>query len=110
MVREKRKYQRINISFPIGCQVIGDKKPFYTVFKDISEGGVKVITDNFMKKGSRIKVEINLIDTIVNGIGRIAWCRQKPYSDNYISGIEFTEINPNSSQALKHLISQLNPS
>jgi len=110
MVREKRKHARINISFPIGCQIQGAKKPFYTVFKDISQGGVKVITDNFMKKDSRIKLEINLIDKIIRGIGKVAWCRQKPYSDAYIAGIEFMEITPAGNQALKHLLSQLNPS
>ncbi len=110
MESEKREHLRLKISFPVGCRMVDEKKPFYTVFKDISCGGIKLITDNFMKKSAKVRIEINLIDQVVKGLGEIRWCKQRAYSDTFLAGIKFIDLQPQGESILNNFLSQINPS
>ena len=109
-MEEKRKFQRVNISFPIKCESSETKNSFYTVFKDISKGGVKLITNEFMKINKQLKIEINLVSKLIKGKGRVAWCNAQPYSDRYIAGIEFTELSKESEKELASFLAEIIPS
>jgi len=109
-MEDKRKFSRVNISFPIRCEGVKFRKNFYTVFKDISKGGVKVISNEFLKLNKQLKFEINLIDKFIQGKGRVAWCNSQPYSDRYTAGIEFTEISRKSEKELSGFLAGIIPS
>jgi len=109
-MKEKRKHRRVRISFPVRCETLQSRKPFYTVFKDISKGGLKIITEEFIGVNNLIKFEINLIDTLIRGKGRIAWCNSQPYSERYWAGIEFTDIDALAEKKLSNFLSNIIPS
>ncbi len=110
MEDDKRIFPRVRISFPVECQSLANKKFFYTVFKDISKGGLKLLSDEFIKIDSKLKIEINLIDQIIKGVGKVVWCQQQPYGDHYTAGVQFTEIDQNDEKVLSSFLSQINPS
>ena len=108
-MEEKRRHQRVRISFPVRCEGLPARKPFYTVFKDISSGGLRVISEEFMAVNKYIKFEINLINTLIRGKGKIVWCNPQSFADRYWAGIEFTEISPSAKKALSDFLSNINP-
>ncbi|MBN2119466.1 MAG: PilZ domain-containing protein [Candidatus Omnitrophica bacterium] len=105
---EKREYSRIKISFPVRCEGLERHKPFYTVFKDISKGGLKLISEEFLSVNSFIKFEINLINNLIKGKGKIVWCNPQAYAERYWAGLEFTEINTSALKTLSDFLSNIN--
>ena len=102
---ENRKFPRAGISFPIECRPLPEKNYFYTVSKDLSLGGVKIISNQFLPKNDTLKVSINLIDKVLDLKAKVAWCNQERMSDRYSAGLEFVET---SEQSKEKLISFLN--
>ena len=106
----KRKHPRIKISFPVRCERLESHRSFYTVFKDISRGGIKLISEEFIGINKAVKFEINLINELIRGKGRIAWCNPQAYSERYMVGVEFTEMDTRTQKNLAAFISNINPS
>lgn len=104
---ERRKAQRSDISFPVECDLLPANSYFYTVSKDLSQSGAKIIIDRFIPKGNVIKMHINIIDRVVEIKAKVAWCNKERTSDRYTAGIEFLEINKTHSGALSKLLSAI---
>ena len=102
---ENRKFPRTGISFPIECRPLPERNYFYTVSKDLSLGGMKIISTQFLPKNDTLKVSINLINKVLGLKARVAWCNQERMSDRYSVGLEFVETNE---QSKKKLLSFLN--
>ena len=100
MAEERRRFPRIGISFPVECNLAPKKSYFYTVSKDLSSGGLKILTDTFLAKGSTIKINLNLINQLVPAKARVAWCNKERFGDRYAVGLEITEINQRGRQEL----------
>ena len=92
-MEERRKYPRLDVSFPVECNVLTQKIYFYTISKDLSLGGIKILSNEFIPKDHFMKLRINLIDEIVSLKARVAWCNQKRISERYLIGLEFIEMN-----------------
>ena len=107
MAEEKRRFPRISVSFPVECDLAPKKSYFYTVCKDLSSGGLKIITDTFLAKGSVIKVNLNLINQLVPAKARVAWCNKERFSDRYTVGLEIMEINQRSKQELSTFLNKV---
>ena len=104
MADERRKGSRVNISFPIGCTTLTSHKYFYTVCKDISSSGLRIITDNFLPQGNSIKVNLDLISQVVSVKAKVMWCNKERYSDRYYAGLLFTETNARAKEHLSQFI------
>ncbi|MDD4954965.1 MAG: PilZ domain-containing protein [Candidatus Omnitrophica bacterium] len=92
MNNEKRKNTRSLISFPIECSVVPGKEYFYTVTKDLSAGGVRILSDEFLSKNNCLKLNINLIDKVLGIKAKVVWCNKERASDRYYAGLKFVEI------------------
>jgi len=103
-VEEKRKCQRLPISFPVECTTLPSRNYFYTVTKDISMGGVKIISDAFLSKGNPFKVNVNLIDKVIDLEAEVAWCNAQSRQQRYSAGLEFKNINPDDQKELSRFI------
>ena len=106
-MKNQRKFHRYGISFPVECKPLFSHLYFYTVSKDLSIGGLKIISKDFLSKDSLIKLNVNLIDRILDIKAKIAWCNNGRASERYISGIEFVEMNQISKIELFELISEI---
>lgn len=90
---ENRRFPRIQVSFPIECRSLLSRSYFYTVSKDLSLAGVKIITNEFLAKNNLLKININLINKMVNLKAKVAWCNKERASERYSTGLEFVEIS-----------------
>jgi len=104
---ERRRYRRIQASFPVECNMLAGRKYFYTVSRDISLGGVQIISNRFIPKNSIVKLTINFIDSLFTIKAKIAWCNKKRVSDRYNAGFEFIEMSQTHSQQINHSLDNL---
>lgn len=105
---EKRKYSRLPVSFPVECTELPSQKYFFTVTKDLSLGGAKIISENFLTKDSPVKVNVNLIDKVIDLEAKIAWCNQEPRQLRFSAGLEFKNINDFDKRELSRFIESVN--
>ena len=104
---DKRKHPRVEISFPVECTSVAEKNYFFTVSKNISQGGVKIFSDAFLPKGSKVKLNLNLISKVITSTAKVAWCNKERASDRYSAGLEIVEINEENKQELAKLVSKI---
>ena len=105
---ERRKYPRTDTSFPVECDVLQAKNYFYTVSKDLSLGGVKIISNKFLPKDSPLKVNINLINKVLSVKAKVAWCNNARVSERYIAGLEFVGIGNLDQQKISRFLGMIN--
>ena len=101
---ERRKNKRIDVSFPVECKMLPERNYFYTVSKNLSCGGAKIIINDFMPRGNTVKVNINLINRMVNLKAKVAWCNKERISERYTAGLEFVEVNKKDESVLSRFL------
>lgn len=106
-MNNKRKFPRVGVSFPVECKQIPAKNYFYTVSKDLSLGGIKIISNTFLAKNDTMKVNINLIDSMLDLRAKVAWCRKERLSERYTTGLEFVETNESSKKRLFQFLNRI---
>lgn len=106
-MKEKRKHQRVNISFPVECKELTQKGYFCTVSRDLSLGGARIIADDFFSKDDALKVNINLIDKIVTLKAKVIWCKKERTANRYSIGLEFLEMNDSGKRSLSHFLGKV---
>jgi c-di-GMP-binding flagellar brake protein YcgR len=106
-MENRRIAPRANVSFPVECTSLTHKGYFYTVSKDLSMGGIKILTNDFLPKDDVVKVNINLIDRIVNLKAKVMWCNKERVSDRYSAGLRFTEVNNINKASLSQFLGKI---
>ncbi|MDD4294066.1 MAG: PilZ domain-containing protein [Candidatus Omnitrophica bacterium] len=104
---ERRIEPRIGISFPVECDLAGKKSFFYTVSKDLSENGVKILTDDFLVKGENFKVNINLIDKIIRVKAEVMWCNKERLAERFSAGLRFVDVPSTSKRTITDFLCQV---
>lgn len=104
---EKRKFPRAGVSFPVECKPLPARNYFYTVSRDLSLGGVKIVCNYFLPKNDTIKVNINLIDSMLDLKAKVAWCNKERLSERYSAGLEFVETTENSKKKLFQFLNRI---
>lgn len=95
-VEERRRHSRAESNLPIQYKNL--KKitvaPIGTLTKDISEGGVRFRSSEFISLACRLVVEINLPTNPkpVKAISKVAWIKRLPATDQYELGNQFLEM------------------
>jgi len=107
---ERRKYPRIDVSFPVECKALPGQGYFYTVSKDLSEVGAKILTNTFMAKDNLVKLHLNLISKMLDLKAKVVWCNKERVSERYTAGLEFTEMDSTGRNELSNFISKINNS
>ncbi len=88
-----RRYKRIVFKRPIKSRAEGWDVLTGHLAQDLSEGGVRFISTEFIPVNTEIMVQIQLKDQsrIIEIPGRVVWVRVNPASDNYQFGLEFAD-------------------
>ena len=94
-IREEKKvviefYPRGNDSHP--------KNVTYALTRDVSEGGVRVLTDRYFPVGTLLKITLSLSRSrqIVNVVAKVKWVKNFHTSDLFEMGIEYVHEIPES--------------
>jgi len=104
---DKRKFPRVDVSFPIEYKPLPARNYFYTVSKDLSLGGVKIVSNYFLPKNDTVKVNVNLIDSILGLKAKVAWCNKERLSERYSTGLEFVETSESSKKSLFQFLNRI---
>jgi len=96
VAEDRRRYSRTEISIPLKYKNLRNvgKPPLGSLTKDISEGGVRFKTNEFISLACRLVVEISLPANPkpVKAISKVAWIKKIPAGDYYELGNQFLEI------------------
>lgn len=102
---EKRRFPRLDLSLPLHYKLRGCSEAGSSLTKDISIGGIRFITDRYIKPSTDIMLEINILSRVINPIGRIRWAQSLPHSNRYNVGLEFIQLAPEDKNYLSGYIS-----
>lgn len=91
---EKRKDFRLKSSLPIHYDSSSDAASGSTLTHDISEGGVSMLSEEFIPRLSRMSMQINLMpNKLVAATGEVKWAQRIAHSYRYQVGLEFKEMS-----------------
>jgi Tfp pilus assembly protein PilZ len=101
---EKRKVQRIKeekkvvIEFYPGDKGPAPKNVTYALTRDVSEGGVRLLTDKSFAVGTLVKITLShtQLRRIVHVAAQVKWVKNFYTSDLYEMGIEYLHEIPES--------------
>lgn len=101
---EKRKNQRIKeekkvvVEFYPGGKDLRPRNVTYALTRDVSEGGVRLLTDRYFSVGTLLKITLSLSRTrqIVNVVAKVIWVQNFHTTDLYEMGIEYMHEIPES--------------
>jgi len=109
---ERRRYIRIPENLQIFYEIIPSEKVKECATKNISQGGIKFITDEFIPKDSHLKIKVNFYKTLFSfeALVKCVWVREMNYSDEYEVGVDFIDIPPEAvSYLINYIETLLNP-
>ncbi len=102
-MKEKRRFTRFDKRLGVIYSTLGVANVGASVVtSNVSRGGVKIPISRLIKKGDRLKLEIDAPDKKyppIQAIGRVAWTREIGRFD-IDSGIQFIRISPYDSNRL----------
>lgn len=102
---ERRRYPRFNTHLPVRFQLKKQSSKFgYTSSKDISEGGIRLILNEFLRPKTEILLETIILGRVVDPEAVIVWSQRIPHSDDYQIGLEFSRVDTLERQKLKEYI------
>lgn len=108
-IKERRELGRISISFPIECLTLPERNSiFYTVCKDLSSNGIRILSESFLPEGGNMKININLIDEMAAVKAEVIWCNKEARSHRYYAGLRFMEVSDSNKKHLAHFIDKIN--
>lgn len=96
-IPERRLAKRIRVNLPVTFQHLGDHKHFgETVTRDISLTGLRMNMSGFFPPQSSFLIKLHFpeVNRIIEAIAKTVWSQRISFSDQYQTGLQFTEINP----------------
>lgn len=100
--KERRKDSRIKEEDKVVLELLSnsnlplEKKVLNALTKDISPGGVRVMTNVNLPVGTLLKLEIGLARRrkLIKAVGIVRWARSIYEEELFELGVEFTQISP----------------
>jgi c-di-GMP-binding flagellar brake protein YcgR len=93
---EKRKFARLKAYHLVKFKQLTEPQgePQIAAIRDISGGGVCLISDKELKSGSSIQLYINFphISMPIPSLAKVTWVKKLPKSKKFESGLQFVEI------------------
>ncbi|MDP3142968.1 MAG: PilZ domain-containing protein [Candidatus Omnitrophota bacterium] len=93
--KEQRQFPRVSFDSPLRFQIKSTHKFGSTVCRDISEGGIRFLTEDFVPIGTSIVLEVNLgvLPKVINAVADVVWSQKMAHSDRYQVGLKFCEMD-----------------
>lgn len=93
---ERRSYPRAQYDLALQYRILNKNYSQATgvLAKDISAGGMKFVSSNFLPVFTLLRIEL-LLESDIHSISltaRVAWTEKLPYNENYLIGVEFLNI------------------
>jgi uncharacterized protein (TIGR02266 family) len=109
---EKRKEKRIEEEIKVAIKLLPEdkyqhnKNIVYALTKDISSGGVKIVTDKMLPIDTLLKLELTLakIRKLVQATAKVRWVNRLYDDDVFEMGLEFVDTPADSVMLLLEYI------
>jgi c-di-GMP-binding flagellar brake protein YcgR len=108
--QNSRRFKRMRADYLVKYQMAGTVgEPFVSNIKDLSAGGVKFWTDQFIPEGTLAKVSFLVppLDLNVEALGRVVRVRQAKESGIFYLAIRFIEVPDEAKRAINDFIEYL---
>lgn len=109
-VKERRRAVRINARVPLQFKDIQRPIETYsgTLTKDVSEGGARFVSGDFLSLFTRLLVEVSLpsFSRPVKAISKVAWIQKQPRGSQYNIGLQFLDMTEEDKKHLASFISK----
>ena len=93
---ERRRYPRAETNLPVSYKNLrsAGQAPVGSTTRDLSEGGARFKTSEFISLACRLVLEISIPTSPkpIKAISKVAWIKKLPVGDNYEVGNHFLEI------------------
>lgn len=109
-VIEKRRFPRIDSNLPVKYRNLRMATvPMGSLTKDISEGGIRFKTNEFISLACRLVIEINLptFPRPIKAISKVAWIKKMSSGDQYELGNQFLEISKEDKTVITDYVNRL---
>ncbi|NPV83180.1 MAG: hypothetical protein HPY46_06335 [Candidatus Aminicenantes bacterium] len=100
---EKRREKRLDEENKVVIHVLPEneqqeEESFYSFSRDISVGGLRLMTDSPLPVKTRVRLEIALAESqrLITGIAEVRWVKSLFDDDVFEMGLEFVELDPQS--------------
>lgn len=108
---ERRRRRRVNSIVPLQYKKLRQlsEGAIGAITKDVGEGGVRFVANEFLPLASRLVVEVFLPANPrpVKAISKVAWIRKVPSGDQYEVGNQFLEVAKEDKNNLSEYITKL---
>lgn len=93
-----KEEKKVVIEFYPAGKSLRSNSVTYALTRDVSEGGVRLLTDRYFPLGTLLKITLSLSKTrqIVNVVAKVKWVQNFHTSDLYEMGIEYMHDIPES--------------
>ena len=101
---EKRREKRVEEETKVSIRILNEEEHdteeniVYALTKDISSGGVKILTDKMLPVNTHLEIELTLpkMRKIVAVTGKVRWVKQIYDDDVFETGLQFVDTPPES--------------
>ncbi|MBU4375934.1 MAG: PilZ domain-containing protein [Candidatus Omnitrophica bacterium] len=108
---ERRKHRRVNSTIPLQYKKLRQlaEGTIGAITRDVGEGGVRFIANEFLPLASRLVVEVFLPANPrpIKAISKVAWIRKVPSGDQYEIGNQFLEVAKEDRNNLSEYVTKL---
>lgn len=108
---EKRKSPRFRLGAPVEYRALrgSPETKRGSLSSDISVGGVRFITEEFLSLTARMVLDVTLPlpERPFSAVSKIAWIRKLPAGDKYEVGSQFLEISKDDKNRLSNYMGRL---
>jgi len=111
MFEEKRAHPRFKVRIPVEYRKLRESTALKkgSITEDISLGGTRFITEEFLAFTSRLMLDIDLPipERSVNVLSKVSWIRKLAAEDYYEIGSQFLEMSKEDKNRLSHYLDRL---
>ncbi len=103
----RREFPRLRQHIPVR---FGGEESRYqdSLTKDVGEGGVRLMSREFLPVNARLKLEFFLAPAseALTAVGKVVWVQKLPYSYQHDIGIQFVDIPEGDKKRLSHFVDE----
>lgn len=107
---EKRRFPRLDSNLPVRYRNLRTATvPIGSLTKDISEGGIRFKTTEFISLACRLVVEITLptVQRPIKAISKVAWIKKLSTGESYELGNQFLEISKEDKSLINEYVNRI---
>ena len=108
-MQERRKYTRVPEGLQIAYEIMPTEAIKEYLTRDISQGGIRFLTHEFIPKDIRLKIRITFPRTLFSfeALVKCMWVRELSYSGDFEVGVEFIDLP---SEIMEYLVNYIKAS